>query len=266
MQRNGPACRLLPRRVRRSGGGRGSLLLLLLLASACGQTAAETAAGGQSAALLPDSPAVASPLATAVASPRLAEAEATVTPTIDIYLQYGEPTLVARLEAALLHPDLSAESRQRIEESIAEHKRDAERRATIMTLPRAPKPGEPGYVPPVFPTTQPRPTITPGISPARFWNKQLGEYTFNTVWHGYEPDGPVALYAGFPDQEPEQSVLVEFKNFYDDRLFQIERYDTPTQSGMVTIVAEEDGLLILEAENGDRFVFAIAGRQFVPTP
>lgn len=218
------------------------LLTTLLMLVACGRSAA---------GVQPDVTTAPSPMGTS--------------PTVDIYATYGDKHLIEQAEALLQTPELSQESRRLIEDGLAYQKQQAERRATAVAQGATrPRPGDPEYVTPIVPTARPSPTA--GIFTIRIPPPFYREYNLTTTWRHYEGAGSLLLLAGAPKDDPAQGVLLEWRIPAPGRAPQSARYATPTRSGSVRILAEQNGQLTLEAENGDLFVFDVATRRFVDDP
>ena len=185
------------------------------------------------------------------------------TPTLDIYQAYGRWEEITYFREELQRTDLSDDTRHLLETNLAQAEFEAEHRATAQVLPTPVRRGRPADVQEV------RPTSTPGISDTAF-NGIKGIRIAN-VWNGPVDGIWTKIHAGSEEADRSQGLLY----FRAANVMEapIEVYRTPTQNGIVKIIAEQNEQLTLEAEDGTLFVFDIPSREFVdsslavtPTP
>jgi hypothetical protein len=89
-------------------------------------------------------------------------------------------------------------------------------------------------------------------------------YQFENGWTDGNTNGTVIVWAGSTRSDSQQGVIIVVnvtKNYAVDAALR-----TPTRSGAIRIIAEQNRQLTLQATNGDRFVFDITSRQFVTAP
>ncbi|MEM8530937.1 MAG: hypothetical protein AAGF95_08850 [Chloroflexota bacterium] len=179
----------------------------------------------------------------------------TPTPTLDIYREYGRWDEITHFCEELQRTDLSDDTRHRVETRLAQAEFEAEHRATAQVLPTPVRRGRPADVQEV------RPTSTPGISDTAF-NGIKGIRIAN-VWTGPVDEIWTKIHAGSEEADRSQGLLYFRAMDLTETPIEVEVYRTPTQNGIVKIIAKENEQLTLEAEDGTLFVFDIPSREFV---
>lgn len=89
------------------------------------------------------------------------------------------------------------------------------------------------------------------------------EAKVNNGWHGLKDGQYVHAFAGHvPGQKP-QGVLWIIIERPDGSPGKFERYDTPSAAGTIRVVSADGFELVLQAENGEMFLFDVATRRYV---
>lgn len=88
------------------------------------------------------------------------------------------------------------------------------------------------------------------------------EFMLKNYWFEKKGREQITVYAGYDGVEQDQGTI------YVSRpgAYRLERFDTPTRAGAVTIIDAIGEVLILESENGSTFYFNIPGLRYVQTP
>jgi hypothetical protein len=171
-------------------------------------------------------------------------------------------TELERLQAQLLDPKLNPESREILIKKIEILRLEEEQHQAGKKAP-APKGVEPTF------ETQPQAMAVAEIE-SGIYNGSEGmirpsQAQINNYWQGLLEGEVTLVFAGAAADDPEQGLVIVMNVSADSNGdVRFTRITAPSRGGALTVIAEEDGVIRLEAAGGDVLRFSPRSKTFLP--